>query len=84
MEEKQTEDCGGYLHVSKIPKHTTLNAEVLEKPIAVVEVITDITQLQLSKAIGQDGLTPFFYKTCCQILAPILACLYNSFTDSGQ
>ena len=54
--------------------------EMLNRPVNYKEVISAITEIQINKAPGADGLTSVFYKKFKDFLAtPLLKMLSHSF-----
>jgi len=68
-----------------LPTINTCNNNVLSDPwFTCDQVLTIMRGLDVNKASGPDGLSPFILKHCCQQLAPSLTLMFNKSMELGK
>jgi hypothetical protein len=71
---------------SKFTQITSNSSEIPELcniQLTVDEVLKILRGLEVSKAIGPDGISPVILKECCDVLSPSLCVLFNLSLSKG-
>ncbi|XP_066444370.1 inactive serine/threonine-protein kinase TEX14 [Eleutherodactylus coqui] len=55
--------------------------ELLEEDMLDQEILTEIKNLKIGKSPGPDGFTPRFYKTCGDLVVPLLGRAFNAVSE---